>query len=132
MLNDVGYGKPGTGLRLDLVYNPGGAFLPPSQASLEETYRMELQTNEGIVFDSLLAITNMPIKRFADDLYRDGKLSDYFQLLVESFNPATLSGLMCRETINVQWDGKMYDCDFNGALEMPIQGVQTNIWTIGE
>lgn len=89
-------------------------------------------TNEGIVFDSLLALTNMPIKRFADGLYRDGKLSEYFQLLVDSFKPATLSGLMCRDTINVQWDGKLYYCDFNGALEMPIKGVQTDIWMIGE
>jgi hypothetical protein len=106
--------------------------LPPSQASLEEDYRNELSSNHGIVFDSLLAITNMPIKRFADDLYKSGKLSEYFQLLAKTFNAATLPGLMCRGTVNIQWDGKLYDCDFNAALDMPVGGEQTDIWSIGE
>lgn len=132
MLNEVGYGKEGSGLQLDLVYNPSGASLPPSQISLEEDYRKELYTHQGIVFNSLLAITNMPIKRFADDLYKSGKLSEYFQLLASSFNPATLAGLMCRSTVNVQWDGKLYDCDFNAALEMPLGEEKADIWSIGE
>ncbi|UZJ56256.1 hypothetical protein CBS101457_005576 [Exobasidium rhododendri] len=130
LLNDVGYGKEGTGLQLDLVYNPSGASLPPSQASLEEEYRNQLHTNQGITFNSLFAITNMPIKRFADDLFQSGKLSEYFQLLAKTFNPSTLSGLMCRETINVQWDGKLFDCDFNAALDMPMNSERADIWTL--
>lgn len=118
-LNDLGYGKQPE-LSLDLVYNPGGAFLPPPQSSLEQDYRNMLSENFDIVFSSLLAITNIPINRFAHALRRDGQLEDYQQLLVDNFNPDTVSGLMCRHLINVDWTGQVYDCDFNQMLDMPM------------
>lgn len=118
-LNALGYGhdpeRP-----LDLVYNPVGPFLPPDQAKLEEDYRRELWSRFGIVFTRLLTITNMPIGRFLDDLRRQGKDQQYLNLLRQSFNPQTLEGLMCRHQINVDWDGRLYDCDFNLALRMPV------------
>jgi len=118
-LNALGYGhdpeRP-----LDLVYNPVGPFLPPDQAKLEEDYRRELWSRFGIVFTRLLTITNMPIGRFLDDLRRQGKDQQYLNLLRQSFNPQTLEGLMCRHQINVDWDGRLYDCDFNLALRMSV------------
>ena len=128
ILNRLGYGRD-EGLRLDLVYNPGGAFLPPPQAQLEADYRSRLRDEHGIVFDALLALTNMPIKRFADDLERSGGLSAYMSDLAANFNAATLPGLMCRETVNVQWDGTIYDCDFNAALNLA--SVPRDVWSIG-
>jgi len=116
-LNARGYGRPG-GCRLDLVYNPGGAVLPPPQEALEGDYRRELRRAFGIEFSSLVAITNMPIKRFADDLRRDGRLGDYLSLLAGAFNADTVDRVMCRDMVHVAWDGRMYDCDFNYALEM--------------
>ncbi|GAB0496009.1 hypothetical protein MMPV_007319 [Pyropia vietnamensis] len=116
-LNARGYGRPG-GCRLDLVYNPGGAVLPPPQSALEEDYRRELRRAFGIEFNSLVAITNMPIKRFADDLRREGRLSDYLSLLAGAFNADTVNRVMCRDMVHVAWDGRIYDCDFNYALEM--------------
>lgn len=121
-LNAAGYGVPGTGLVLDLVYNPGGAFLAPAQAELEAAYRQELADAHGIVFSSLLALNNMPIKRFADYLIRNGELDAYMATLVGAFNPATVDGLMCRSTVSVGWDGALYDCDFNQQLAMPVGG----------
>lgn len=115
----AGYGIAGSELELDLVYNPGGAFLPPPQAKLEEDYRRELQKAFGIEFNQLIAIANMPIKRFADDLRRQNKMTEYMQLLVDKFNPATVDNLMCNHQIHVAYDGRIYDCDFNYALEMP-------------
>mmetsp|Transcript_44260 Transcript_44260/g.73437 ORF Transcript_44260/g.73437 Transcript_44260/m.73437 type:complete len:407 (+) Transcript_44260:90-1310(+) len=115
-LNDLGYGAEGSPLKLDLVYNPGGAFLPPSQESLKEAYTKELQEAFGIRFNDLYTITNMPIKRFADFLYKHNRLQEYMQLLIDSFNPATLDHLMCRSLVSVGHDGKLYDCDFNLAL----------------
>lgn len=120
-LNKLGYGVEGSGLDLDLVYNPAGPTLPPKQEALEEDYRRELRRAFGIQFTRLVCITNMPIKRFADDLKRTGTLQGYMELLVESFNPATVDGVMCRDQIHVAYDGKMYDCDFNYALEMGIE-----------
>ncbi len=120
MLNRHGYAMPGSGLRLDLVYNPVGAFLPPPQAELESRYRAELGRRYGIWFDRLLTITNMPIKRFADDLNRQGRYQAYLDLLMSSFNPETVDGLMCRELVSVGWDGRLYDCDFNQMLEIPL------------
>jgi len=120
LLNGLGYGRPDGGLRLDLVYNPGGAFLPPAQAELEETYRRELGRRHGIEFNRLLTLTNMPIQRFAEDLIRRGSLSEYLSLLVNHFNPETVQGLMCRTTLSVGYDGTLYDCDFNQMLEMPL------------
>lgn len=117
-LNALGYGRPDSGLVLDLVYNPGGAFLAPAQQKLEPAYKQELADGYGVAFNSLLALNNMPIKRFADYLTRRGKLDEYMELLVSSFNPAAAGALMCRDTVSVGWDGRLYDCDFNQQLEM--------------
>jgi len=114
-LNDLGYGTDPR-LKLDLVYNPAGAFLPPDQAALEDTYKVKLEEEFGIVFDNLLTITNMPIKRFADFLHRNVELEEYMDLLVRNFNPDTVSNLMCSNTVNVRWDGTIFDCDFNQQL----------------
>ncbi|XP_061182762.1 uncharacterized protein LOC133191091 [Saccostrea echinata] len=118
--NSLGYGEEGSGLKLDLVYNPLGAFLPPPQGPLEDKYRQELMEFFGIKFNQLFTITNMPIKRFADFLYRRNELESYMELLVRNYNIHTLDKLMCRNLINVNWNGKIYDCDFNQQLEMGI------------
>jgi len=122
-LNALGYGLPGSGLVLDLVYNPAGASLAPPQAVLEPAYRAELKDVYGISFTNLLCLNNMPIKRFADDLARspDG-VRAYMDLLVSAFNPATLPALMCRDTLSVGWDGRLFDCDFNQQLDLPLGG----------
>lgn len=114
-LNEAGYG---TELPLDLVYNPGGAFLPPAQSDLEIAYKKELKENFGIVFNSLLTITNMPIKRFADYLHRNKEMTDYMELLVNNFNKDTLESVMCRDTVSIGYDGSVFDCDFNQQLGM--------------
>ncbi len=119
-LNRLGYGQPGTGLVLNLVYNPVGPSLPPPQPALEEDYRRELGTRFGIVFNHLYTLTNMPIRRFLTDLVRHGNYDRYMEKLVQTFNPATVEGLMCRTLLSVGWDGMLYDCDFNQMLEMPI------------
>jgi len=118
-LNAVGYGK-GTGLVLDLVHNPVGAFLPGKQSSLERDYRRELGSRFGIVFDHLHAITNMPISRFLEFLERTSNTERYMDLLVRSFNPAAAGGVMCRTYLSVGWDGTLYDCDFNQMLALPV------------
>mmetsp|Transcript_27046 Transcript_27046/g.76075 ORF Transcript_27046/g.76075 Transcript_27046/m.76075 type:complete len:446 (+) Transcript_27046:137-1474(+) len=115
-LNDAGYGTDNNDAKLDLVYNPGGAFLPPEQSGLQVAYKQELKENFGITFDSLYTITNMPIKRFADYLYRNGELTQYMDLLVQNFNLDTVESLMCLDTVSVGWDGKIFDCDFNQQL----------------
>ena len=129
-LNSLGYGiKPE--LSLDLVYNPGGAFLPPEQMGLEKEYRAMLQDNFDIKFSNLIAITNIPINRFAHSLRRDGKLEEYQELLVSNFNAATIEGLMCRHLYNIDWLGQVYDCDFNQMLDMPMSNRKTRfIWDI--
>ncbi len=119
-LNRFGYGDPATGLELNLVYNPIGPSLPPAQKGLEDTYRQQLGERFGIVFNNLYTITNMPISRFLQDLVRHGNYEHYMELLVQKFNPTTLDGVMCRTLVSVGWDGKLYDCDFNQMLEMPI------------
>ena len=129
-LNRLGYGRPGTGLRLDLVYNPTGPVLPPDQAQLESEYRHELRERFGIEFNGLLALANMPIKRWADWLRRRGQYDGYLRLLVEHFNPATVAGLMCRDLISIDHDGRLYDCDFNQQLELPAGGVARTIFDI--
>jgi radical SAM/Cys-rich protein len=121
-LNALGYAAPDSGRVLDLVYNPLGASLPPPQAELEARYREELHDLFGIRFDRLITITNMPIKRFAHALERDGEHDAYMSLLVNHFNPATVPGLMCRETLSVGWNGTLHDCDFNQMLELPLAG----------
>ena len=115
-LNQLGYGVEGSGLSLDLIYNPLGAFLPPEQGALESKYRQELADNFGIVFTNLFTLSNMPIKRFADFLHRRGELATYMDLLVRNFNPATVGGLMCTNLISVGHTGEMFDCDFNQQL----------------
>ena len=129
-LNALGYAQQGTGLELDLVYNPLGPSLPPDQASLEATYRSELRELFGIEFDRLATITNMPIKRFAHALERDGRGAEYMSLLVNHFNPETLPALMCRSLVSVGWDGALYDCDFNQMLEIPLGAGPRTVWEI--
>lgn len=122
-LNEAGYGTlEHPELELTLVYNPSGPFLPPSQAALEVDYKRELMEKFGITFNSLLTITNMPIKRFADFLAKEGRMKEYMELLIDSYNPGTVGGLMCLNTVSVGWDGALYDCDFNQQLGMGIAG----------
>lgn len=118
VLNELGYGKESSGLVLDLVYNPGGAFLPPAQKELEQKYKEELAEHFGVEFNSLLTLANLPVKRFSDSLRRLGQLGEYMRLLSDSFNPLTVAGLMCLNQVSISWDGKVYDCDFNQMLEM--------------
>jgi radical SAM/Cys-rich protein len=115
ILNSLGYG---TDLPLHLVYNPVGAFLPGPQSELEADYKRELKQHFGVVFNNLYTITNLPIARFASYLRHHGKLEEYMQLLIDNFNPATVSALMCRNTISVSWTGEVFDCDFNQMLKM--------------
>lgn len=119
-LNDVGFGVEGSGLGLDLVYNPLGAFLPPDQVALEAKYKQELMDEFGISFTQLFTMTNMPIKRFADFLWRRGELQDYMSLLVRNFNVGTVDSLMCRDTVSVGYDGAVFDCDFNQQLGLSL------------
>lgn len=119
-LNELGYGQAESGLLLDLVYNPSGAFLPPDQGSLETAYKDVLGREFGIRFNQLLTLTNLPISRFAHSLQRDGQLESYMSLLVNHFNPSTVDGVMCRSLVSVGWDGVLYDCDFNQMLDMPL------------
>ncbi len=116
MLNSVGYGVEGSGLLLDLVYNPTGAFLPGDQKQLERDFKHELKEHFDITFNSLFTITNIPISRFLDFLIESGNYEDYMEKLVTAFNPAAVSGVMCRNTISVDWQGNLYDCDFNQML----------------
>ena len=119
-LNAVGYGEEGSGLVLNLVYNPVGAFLPPSQGSIEADFRRELLARYNVSFNHLYTITNMPIKRFLDYLRRSGNEERYMRKLVEAFNPCAVEGLMCRTLVSVDWTGRLYDCDFNQMLELGV------------
>ncbi len=134
LLNDLGYGRPGSPLRLNLVYNPLGAFLPPPQGQLEATYRDELRRRFGVEFHRLLTLTNMPIKRFAEFLERTRQHAAYLSLLVNHFNPATVPGLMCRTLVSVGWDGTLSDCDFNQMLELELGAARATgartVWDI--
>jgi len=125
-LNALGYGKPGSGLVLTLVTNPVGAFLPPAQEAQERQFRERLARVHGIVFNALYTITNMPISRFLEFLLETGNYEGYMQRLVEAFNPAAADGVMCRYTLSVGWDGRLYDCDFNQMLDLPIGGGAPN------
>lgn len=118
--NELGYGKEGSGLLLNLVTNPVGAFLPPNQFSLEKEWKRELERRYGIVFNSLFTITNMPISRFLDFLVETGNLEAYMEKLINAFNPMAVDNVMCRYTLSVGWDGTLYDCDFNQMLEMAL------------
>jgi radical SAM/Cys-rich protein len=117
LLNALGYARDPQ-LPLHLVYNPNGAFLPPSQERLEADYKRELVKHFGITFNNLYTITNLPIARFASYLRHNDKLDQYMQLLIDHFNVATVNGLMCRNTINVSWTGEVFDCDFNQMLKL--------------
>ncbi len=129
-LNAVGYGMEGSGLTLNLVYNPVGAFLPPPQGSIEADFKRELLARHNVTFDRLYTITNMPIKRFLEYLRRTGNEERYMRRLVDAFNPASVAGLMCRTTLSVDWTGRLYDCDFNQMLGL---GVDERLpQTIGE
>lgn len=119
-LNGVGYGTSDN-LVMDLVYNPVGAFLPPGQSAIEADFKRELSNRYDIVFNNLFTITNMPIARFLDWLRRSGNLESYMHKLINAFNPSTVSGLMCRSMVSVDWTGRLFDCDFNQMLELPIQ-----------
>jgi radical SAM/Cys-rich protein len=119
-LNAVGYGDGRSGLRLVLVTNPVGAFLPPAQASIEAEWKRELRRLHGVTFDALYCITNMPISRYLEWLVESGNLDQYMERLVTAFNPATVEGVMCRHTLSVGWDGRLYDCDFNQMLDLEV------------
>jgi radical SAM/Cys-rich protein len=121
-LNEVGYGIEGSGLEFNLVYNPTGAILPGPQASLEADYKRELKRKFGVEFNNLFVITNMPISRFLEYLLRSGNYEEYMQTLIDSFNPVAASGVMCRNTLSIGWDGYLYDCDFNQMLDLKVKG----------
>jgi len=120
MLNAVGYGQMESGLELNLVYNPVGAFLPAAQESLEEQYKRELMNRFDVRFNRLFTITNMPVNRFRNDLIRLGNYDDYMTRLINSFNPAAAEGVMCRSLISVGYDGRLFDCDFNQMLDLSL------------
>ncbi len=119
-LNRLGYGQPDSPLCLHLVFNPQDAVLPPDQAELEQAYKQHLQTRYGIVFNRLYAIANMPIQRFGSLLISQGRLQDYLDLLRNHFRGENLAGLMCLNTLSIDWQGYVYDCDFNQMLHMPL------------
>lgn len=129
-LNALGYGKPDSGLVLNLVYNPVGTHLPPEQKKLEAAYKEHLNKNFGLTFNNLFTITNMPIKRFAHMLERDGLAEYYMQLLIDSFNVQAAQEVMCKQLVSISWDGKLYDCDFNQMLEIPLNYKSRTIWDI--
>ena len=129
-LNRVGYGRDAE-LRLNLVYNPVGPHLPPSQDSLETDFKRELADRFGIVFNELWTITNMPIKRWRHQLERDGQLEPYMQLLMDAYNPGTIEGLMCRHQISIDPQGYLYNCDFNQALGLRVPGLERRrLWDV--
>jgi len=119
-LNAVGYGVEGSGLTLNLVFNPSGAFLPGDQMELETEFKNQLHRRYGIVFNNLFAITNLPISRFLDYLLESDNYTQYMTDLIDAYNPSTIGGLMCRNTISVSWDGHVYDCDFNQMLDLKV------------
>ena len=118
LLNDAGYGREDSGLELHLVYNPVGAFLPGSQSELEDQFKFQLLSRYAITFNHLYCITNMPISRYLEYLVRSGNYEAYMNRLVSAFNPAAVPGLMCKNTLSVGWDGRIFDCDFNQMLDL--------------
>lgn len=127
MLNAVGYGMEGTGLNLNLVYNPAGAFLPAGQAGLEKEFKRVLKTKFNIEFNSLFAITNIPISRYLDYLLVSGNYAAYMEKLVAAYNPVAATNVMCRNTLSIGWDGYLYDCDFNQMLELKVAAKSKHI-----
>ena len=132
MLNEVGYGMPNSNLKLDLVYNPSGAFLPGNQASMEKDFKKSLLDEFNIHFHNLFAITNLPISRFLDYLIASDNYEDYMYALVEAFNPSAVQNVMCTNTISVSWDGYLFDCDFNQMLNLPVNSKANHISTFNE
>ncbi|MGZ8365855.1 MAG: arsenosugar biosynthesis radical SAM (seleno)protein ArsS, partial [Nitrospira sp.] len=120
LLNRFGYGRSDSGPPLNLVYNPVGAFLPPRQEAIEAQFKKELLTTHGVEFNRLYTITNMPISRFLEFLIESGNYEQYMTRLANAFTPAAAAGVMCRYTLSVGWDGRLYDCDFNQMLELPV------------
>lgn len=120
-LNALGYGQPKSELQLDLVYNPQGIALPPEQSTLEQAYKEQLHNRYGITFNRLLTITNMPVSRFLDELVVNKRFESYMQKLIDHFNPSTLAGVMCRTLVSVDWQGYLFDCDFNQMLDLPLR-----------
>ena len=120
LLNRLGYGQPGSELKLNLVYNPQGPVLPPAQPQLERDYKQRLSDGYGIVFNELYVLTNMPIQRFGSMLISKGQFGDYMNLLKNAYQPANLDAVMCRTLLSVDWQGYVYDCDFNQMLELPL------------
>jgi radical SAM/Cys-rich protein len=126
-LNAMGYGQNGTGLELDLVSNPTGAFLPTAQGQMEQRFREVLKKKWGIVFNHLYSFANVPLGRFRQWLLHSGNLESYLQRLASSFNPCALEGVMCRTLVSVSWDGTLYDCDFNLARDLPMGNKRTHV-----
>jgi len=126
-LNAMGYGQSGTGLELDLVSNPTGAFLPTPQGQMEQRFREVLKKKWGIVFNHLYSFANVPLGRFRQWLLQSGNLESYMQRLASGFNPCAVEGLMCRTLVSVSWDGSLYDCDFNLARDLPLGGTRTHV-----
>lgn len=120
MLNKVGYGMPGSGLQLDLVYNPSGAFLPANQQALENDFKKALKQDFDIDFNQLFTITNLPISRFLEYLIASENYEEYMQRLVDAFNPEAIANVMCTNTLSISWDGFLYDCDFNQMLDLKV------------
>jgi radical SAM/Cys-rich protein len=127
LLNEVGYGKEGTGLILNLVYNPAGAFMPPPQDTLEKEYKQALMERYQVEFNNLFAITNLPISRFLDYLLQSGNYEKYMEKLVTAYNPGAAANVMCRNTISISWDGYLYDCDFNQMLDLKVDSTVKHI-----
>lgn len=127
MLNEAGYGMEGSELLLNLVYNPAGAFLPPSQKVLEDDFKKELSTKYGISFNNLFSITNLPISRFLDYLLSSGNFERYMEKLIMAYNPVAAQNVMCRNTLSIGWDGYIYDCDFNQMLDLKVNGHSKHI-----
>lgn len=126
-LNALGYGLPGSGLELDLVASPAGAFLPVGQAQAEKRFKRDLADKWGIVFNQLYTFANVPLGRFRQWLQRSGNFDSYLASLREAFNPCTVEGLMCRQLVSVAWDGSLYDCDFNLAADLPLGGERQHV-----
>ena len=126
-LNQLGYGQPGSGLTLNLVYNPQGPSLPPDQAKLQADYKRELHQHFGIVFNELFALANMPIQRFGSMLISKGQFNNYLRLLKENFASANLATVMCRNLVSVGWEGDLFDCDFNQQLGLPLPGTPPTV-----
>lgn len=127
MLNNVGYGQEGSNLKLNLVYNPAGAFLPAGQAGLEKEFKRVLGSKFNIVFNSLFVITNVPISRYLDYLLVSGNYASYMEKLVSAYNPIAAANVMCRNTLSIGWDGYLYDCDFNQMLELKVRAESQHI-----